>query len=291
MSRQKRQPIANEFFDKTEKQSIGFEITLAALLATACLSFPVPNHTLSGQIIAFTLLGTTLFRRVVSDSPFAPKELLQKTVPMIEVATTSAVIYLLASVNSEIKLPFLSGSLPLQFILLGTIFVTFAVILQEYFLHDYLIWWHAKFSQMHSEDQVFAGLWKDVSLISYWGSRARRHRESYKEIGRRISGRLPEPDDMDFSRKEILNYTFRSLIVLGLFALIPSIYGYATTGWVGILVVPIAITIHDQSCFWYIAYGNVSYEDFRKPMYWIIFWTCLYVTETGVFLGVFKSPL
>ena len=291
MSRQKQQPIANEFFDKTEKQSIGFEITLAALLATACLSFPIPNNAQPGQLIAFILLGVTLFRRVVSDSPFAPKELLQRTVPVIEGATTSAIIYLLVSVNSEIRLPFVSESLPLQFILIGAAFVTSAVILQEYLLHDYLIWWHAKFSQMHSEDQAFAGLWKDISLISYWGSRARRHRESYKEISRRVSGRLPEPDDIDFSRKEILNYTFRSLVVLGLFAFVPSIYGYATAGWVGILVVPIAIIIHDQSCFWYIAYGNVSYEDFRKPIYWIIFWTCLYVTETGVFLGVFRSPL
>ena len=291
MSRRRRQPIANEFFDKTEKQSIGFEITLAALLATACLSFPVPNNVLSGQIIAFTLLSVTLFRRMVSDSPFAPKELLQKTVPMIEVATTSAIIYLLASVNSVLRLPLVSKSSSLQFILLGIIFVISIVLLQEYVLHDYLIWWHAKFGQMHSEDQIFAGLWRDVSLISYWGSRARRNRESYKEISRRVTGKLPEPSDLDFSRKEILSYTFRSLIVLGIFALGPSIYGYVTSGWVGILVVPIAIAIHDQSCFWYIAYGNVSYEDFRKSIFGIILWTCVYVTETGLLLGVFRLPL
>lgn len=266
--------LADEFFEKSEKDAIGFEITLAALLATACLTFQIDGRELLGPIIAFALLLITLLRRMAKSSPFAPENRIYSTTsPLIEVSTTLSLVYLTSYLTKAVSGYFGSLDLPLTFALLSILLVSSLVLVDELVLYSYFVWWNAKFKEKAERGDPLEGVWRDVSILAYLISRARRDRSAYQRIPKSAK------QDIDFSDVEAGN-VLRSAIGGGLFLFLmyspPLLLLGVTVGVTGLLLVPAVVYLHDHSCYWYVAHGNTSYEDFRKPWWAIILWTMGY---------------
>ena len=285
--RKSSQEIADEFFDKSDVATVDFEIALAALLGTALITYPVEGHALFGQVIAFSLLFLTLIRRIAISSPFASEEtILKRTVPLISFASASGILYLIIAL-----LPILPAWLPVssQVILYSgiTLFILItAVVAQELVFHDYLAWWHVKFKQKSELETVFEPVWRDTALIAYWASTARRNRDTYRELGKRLNGGRPDPSDLEFEMTEIARYILSTVLLIGLLYLIPALYsGYIFGGLEGLLLIPAIVAVHDHSAFWYIAYGNPSFEDLRQHILTILVRTTLYVAQVAFLLG------
>lgn len=281
--------IADEFFDKQDVTTVDFEITLAALLGTAAITYPVKNHALYGQMLAFSLLFLTLLRRMAITSPFAPEEtLLRKTVPLISFISASSIIYLFVAV-----LPILTGLMPIASqVTAYSVFVLIVLIVgvtaQELMFRDYFPWWHVKFKQKSEQMDLLETVWRDTSRIAYWASVARRHRESYRELGDRLGDGRPDLSDFEFQYNEAGRHILAvSLLVVFLY-LLPVLYSGYLLGLPGLLVIPAVVGIHDHSAFLYIAYGNPSYEDLRQHVLTILVRTGLYATEVAFLLSELK---
>lgn len=284
--------IADEFFDKKDVTSVDFEITLAALLGTALITYPVKNHMLFGQIIAFLLLFLTLLRRMAITSPFAPEEkILSRTVPLISFASASAIIYLTIAL-----LPVLSGLVPIasQVIIFSGFTITVlltAVTVQELTFRDYLPWWYVKFKQKSDERDLLETVWRDTALIAYWASTARRNRETYRKLGKRMGGRRPDMNDFEFTPKEVGRHVVAVVFLLCSLYFLPLLYSGYLFGLQGLLIIPAVVAIHDHSAFWYIAYGSPSYEDLRQEVLTILVRTGLYITMVAFLLSKLKLSI
>lgn len=284
--------IADEFFDKQELTTVDFEITFAALVGTAVLTYPVDGRANIGQAIAFSLLLLTLVRRMAITSPYAPEEkILSQTVPIISVVSTSAIIYLIVAL-----LPVTIGlfsNLPSAFIFsfLTTIWLVFALIVQELVFRDYFAWWHVKFKQKSEQLDLFENIWLYASLMTYWVSIARRHQESYRELGNRMPNSRPDLDDFEFNHKNIGQYVLGVSLLLGLLYSLPLFYALYLFGLQGFLILTAVVWIHDYTAFWYIAYGNPSYEDLRQRIATILVRTVFYITLTALLLSQLAIPV
>jgi len=259
--------------------TVDFEITLSALLATTLLAYPVENHGLFGQITAFSLLSLTLIRRMAITSPFAPEEkILRRTTPIISFASSCAIIYFFVTVLPVIAviLPISSGII--TFSVFTFAILTFLITAQELVFHDYLAWWYVKFKQKSEEHDILETVWQDAATISYWASSARRSPENYRELGDRITGSRPNLDDFDFTTERAARYMLSTSLLVTMLYLIPTIYSIVLFGVSGILVIPAMVAIHDNSAFWYIAYGAPSYEDLRQHVLVIIIRSMIYIT-------------
>jgi hypothetical protein len=278
--------LADQFFDKEDVSTVDFEITLAALLGTALITYPVENHILFGQVVAFSLLSLTLIRRMAITSPFASeKAILGYTTPLISFASASALIYLIVTL-----LPNLTNISPISsqvilFAVFGLLLLIFAVVAQELVFRDYLPWWYVKFKQKSEEQDLLEAVWRDTAILAYWASTARRNRETYRELGNRLDNSRPDMSDFDFTLKEAAKYVLTAVLFLFLLYLVPILYSGYLFGLEGVLVMPTVVFIHDHSAFWYIAYGNPSYEDLRRHIVTILVRTGLYITEVGFLLS------
>lgn len=277
--------LADEFFDKETVETVDFEIAFAAFLGTAVITYPVSEHILFGQIVAFSLLFLTLLRRMSITSPFAPEEkILNRTVPLITFVSASAILYLIVSL-----LPTLVDLIPLlpQIVLFsGATLIIFILLLvgQELFLWNYFPWWYVKFKQKSEQMDLLQNLWQDMAVIAYWASMARRDREGYRELGNRIRGSRPDLSNYDITPEKISRYALSASLLLGLLYLLPSFYSIYLFDVQGILVVPAVVAIHDHSAFLYIAHGNPSYEDLRQHILIILIRTGVYITEISYLL-------
>lgn len=265
--------IATEFFDKEEPDSTAFEITIAALIATALLSFPINDLNYVSYFLAFLLLTITLIRRISVASPFANKDIIDNwSTPLMEVATTfsliSIFVYVTSVIVAVIDLPPL-----LVFIVSGFVFVIGISLIHEFLFRDYLIWWYAKFNQKAERGDPPQGLWKTISMVSYHFSLARRDKDGFRKIPSDIKPGLDE-FELDFSKwlDSMKAATLFLMIVLSL----PTILAIHQFGFLGVFLPPVTVFLHDHSCFWYIAYGSSSYEDFRKPWWAVILWSTGY---------------
>lgn len=284
--------IADEFFGKQDLTSVDFEITLAALLGTALVTYPVEGHTQTGQVIAFSLLLLTLVRRMAITSPFAPEEtILSWTVSLISIVSTSAIIYLVIAFLPSVGNLAQTLTPATTFSLLTIVGLVGALTIQEFVFRDYFAWWHVKFEQKSERSDSFEGVWKVTSIIAYWASQARRNQESYRELGNRVPNSRPSLDEFEFNPKNIGRYVVRISVLLGVMYLIPLVYAMYLFGLQGILILPAVVWIHDQAAFWYIAYGNPSYEDLLSRLIWIILRTLVYVTFVAFLLSKIEVPL
>ncbi|MYL68621.1 hypothetical protein [Halorubrum distributum] len=75
------------------------------------------------------------------------------------------------------------------------------VVFQEFMFRDYLIWWYAKFDEKQNRGDKFAGLWGDIKIIAYWGSRARKNRDSWRQITNHIETDIPDLSEIDINKK------------------------------------------------------------------------------------------
>lgn len=283
--------LADEFFDKQDLTAVDFEITLAALLGTAVITYPVEGHARTGQAIAFSLLLLTLVRRMAITSPYAPEErILGRTASLISFVSTSAIIYLIVALLPMVidfapTLPQATG-----FSLLTIVGLILALIIQELVFRDYFAWWYVKFNQKSEQLDFFENIWTYTSSIAYWASKARRHRESYRELGNRVSNSRPSLKDFEFRPKEAGRYVLGISLLLVLLYLFPLLYAFYLFGLQGIFVLPTVVWIHDQAAFWYIAYGNPSYEDLRQRVVTILARTGLYISLVAFLLSRLKIP-
>lgn len=280
----RQDPIAEKFFGKEKESAVGFEITLAALLATLALTYPVPGRRILSEGAAFLILVVTLLRRISMASPFAPEEKIQGVTNVcMEFATVFTLLSIFSGLSAQIQLPLISGTIA-NFGLLT--FLTFLAIalLHEFVFRDYFVWWHAKFGQRANSQDSEDNLWRDLSVLSYAVSSARRNREAWKELPSRTTVQTPSIEDYDINKGALIKAFLRLSIVLLLLYSIPLIAAFLLVGPAGILLVLTVVAIHDQSRFWYIAYGNASYEDFVRRIWVKIFVTTLLIGASLVYL-------
>lgn len=272
--------LATEFFDKSEEEAVGFEIVLAALLATAVLAYPVGGKEIVGQLSAFGILLFTLIRRVALASPFAPEaEIMNKSVIPIEVATTSSLIYLVYSWAVKIRpVDFLLTDIT-TFSLLALVVFLGSVLIQEWMFRDYLAWWYAKFTERAEQVDHLSAFFTFAAHASYRYTRAKKSQESYRQFRDQTPVQLPDPNEIDLSKKDYLKPLIQGVVLLLVLYGVPFLISGIVMGPGGILAVAAVIAIHDHSCFWYIAYGNTSYEDLRKQFWVKIVLTTLFVGE------------
>lgn len=277
--------LAEDFFSKTRERGIGFEITLAALLATLVLTYPIPSNILLSQFAAFLLLLITLIRRVAQASPFAPEEeIMDATTPFLVNSTALCLISLLSFVTFQASISGISKLWIFSLITVATLGLLLGF--QEVILRDYLIWWYAKFKEKSERGDFPEGLWEDISHISYQFSRARQNHESHlrlREVRQRSNIEFPDPSELLFEDdRDLAKTLLASLLFIFLLYLIPLGAGFGLLGIEVILVLPAVVFAYDHSGFWYIAYGNVTYEDLRAHLLWIIPRTLLYLIIVAV---------
>jgi len=282
------EPFAHDFFNKEAKEAVGFEIALAALLATGLLEYRIQGHELIGGVLAFLLLFLTLLRRVLTSSPYARDSMLDRTVVPLEAVTTLSMTYLSIRLLTD-----LLNSVPSIPIYAAAILLVSAaiIVLQEYLIRDYAVWWYAKMRQrseeFESDDNVFA--W--VSLMAYKFSMARKSRESRNAFTSRNPVDLPDPEDLKrVLEGNVYEGISRVAKILSILYVLPvMIFVPFSNLWVLLIGLPM-MAIHDQSCFWYIAYGNVNYEELRKTVPRLLFWTSGYTFYALYLLNAISMP-
>ncbi|WP_141212938.1 hypothetical protein [Halorubrum sp. Ea1] len=278
MSRQNQKDLADEFFAKDDTESsVDFEIAFAALLATAVITYPISNAEWLGKLAAFSVLTITLVRRIAIASPYAPvKVIMKRTIWAIEFATTVCVIILLYSLSE-----YLSGIYGISEILVFSItsptLLMVLVVFQEFIFRDYLIWWYAKFDEKQNQGDKFAGLWGDIKIIAYWGSRARKDRDSWKRISKYVDTSIPDLSEIDINKKKFFGKVL--IVVVGAILIgVPSIIlGISSGNNFVPFALPGIVFAHDHSCYQYVAYGSNSYEEFRKPVWKLSIWAVIYM--------------
>lgn len=286
MSRQKRRDLAEEFFAKTDTESaVGFEITFAALLATAVIAYPTSQAQWVGQAAAFAVLLITLVRRIAIASPFASEaDIMQNTVRWIEFATATCVIVLLFSL-AEFVAGTVGGRVIIWFSVLSPVLLMLGVFIQEFLFRDYLVWWYAKFNEKEERGDVFEPIWREFKLVCLWASRARQNRKSWRELNKRTESSLPDLSEVDFDVAQIFKNVFGLGVLLSVLYFPSMLIGISSGTVLLPLVLPGVIFAHDHSCYQYIAYGNTSYEEFRKPIWEIAVWAIVYISVVLLLLG------
>lgn len=253
--------LAKEFFQKEDLVTVDFEIALAALLATILLAYPLSDAVGVGKFLAISLLLLTVLRRMAIAGPFASTErILTRTMFPMNVLAACAVIYLIALTTRQAATSWPLGS-EIQLFSLFTIgFLMGSVLLHEFMFRDYLAWWCVKFRQKELEETLFENIWREAALMAYWGAMARRDASSWRKFGKLIPGGRPDTE-LNFDRSELLRYFLGVGLIFTFLYSIPVLIGMYLIGIVGIFLVFAVAWIHDHAAFWYIAYGNPTYDD------------------------------
>lgn len=173
--RRRSQKLKKRLSQSDTAEAVDFEITLAALLATASLAYPHPAHPLASHAAGFAVLIVTLGRRMVIQSAFAGTDdddrkdwLLRVSVPFLEVSTVSAILLLLLVFQSMLPQFWLDGVL--FWIGVGVAMTGLAAI-QELIYRDELIWWYQKF-KARAEENPDSAFWPYLAMRAWKLSRA-----------------------------------------------------------------------------------------------------------------------
>lgn len=259
----------------------------AAFLATLVLTYRIPQFPVFAEVVAFGLLSVTLVRRIALASPFAPtSQILSRTRPIIEIASTSAVICLFIHWSWSIETV---AGIQSSWIFTGITIVGLSLLLivQELVFRDYSAWWHAKFAQRREDMESFQALWLVLSLMFLKLSVAEKNKsakEQWRENAIESNEFLPTDDLDDVMRKNSIKLAVQFTFILIISFAVPAIIGFVGFGVSGILLGISVVLIHDHSCFLYVAYGDPSYEEFRRKGWTIGIWMLVYVLELIVLL-------
>jgi hypothetical protein len=288
MTRRKDRDLAEDFWKKSDTESVvDFEIALAAFLATIVLTFPTREAPWIGQVAASAVLFITLIRRIAIASPFANEsKIMKRTIRPIEFSTATCVIALFISL-SEYLSKVLGGSVLLHFSITTVAILFLVVILHEIVFLDYFIWWYAKFNEKETRGDKFEPLWRDLKIVSYWGSMARKNRDSWRKLSDKVDS-MPSDRSELFNGFEYSNFA-KNVVVILLFYLVISLpsglVGFSSGSVLSFAAFPAVAFAHDHACFLYVAYGNTSYEEFRKPIWEISLWSAVYILIVVYLLG------
>ncbi|WP_420182065.1 hypothetical protein ACNO8S_13450 [Haloarcula sp. KBTZ06] len=280
--RKEPKPLADRFFEKQPTSSVDFEIAFAAFLATLVLTYPIPQYSIIGEFTAFVLLFITLVRRIALASPFAPTaQILNRTRPIVEISSTSAVICFIVYISWSARS--FTNIAPRWIFSIITLFgLTILVLLQELVFRDYCAWWHAKFKQRFEDMETFRALWGIMSVLFLKLSIAEKKKSSREQWRERSSmpQEMPSANDLRSAlRKDSAKLVIQIVVIALIFYALPMTVGYIGFGFSGLFLGISAVLIHDHSCFLYVAYGDPSYEEFRKSGWTIGLWMLIYVFE------------
>lgn len=279
--------LADEFFRKDTENAVEFEIALAALLATLCLQYPVNGLGIPvSQISAFSILTVTIVRRVAVSSPYAPDDILQKTVPLIEIATTSCLLSVFSATAMNDLFSVIRPSF--AFILISLSTMMLLLVLHEYIFRDYLIWWHAKMLEKSEESEYFSDLWASVSIVSLIYSKYYRGLSDGDKFRKELPSKQSVYDNFEFGIKQWSRVVIRAVLLFTFLYALPAIVTTVTFGVWGLFIIPSVVVVHNQSAFWYVGYGETSYEDFRRHPWTIIAFTSFYILEVGYLLKYYS---
>ncbi len=125
-----------------KESAIGYEITFAALLATALLFVPNVSTPLYPVAIfsAFLLLIITLVRRMASLNPYS-KDLLRSTTPLLVISTAFGLLYLVLVLGSatQAHVPIVNPRPSTLSLLYAVVFCLGFVILYEMMFRDFFL--------------------------------------------------------------------------------------------------------------------------------------------------------
>lgn len=259
------QRVKGQFSETDTSEAVDFEISFAALLATLSLTYPHSTYPTVSQGAAFAVLTITLLRRMAILSRFADNEeetrrtrLMAWSIPIIEFASVTSILILFIRVSES--LPLQGASTALYWVGV-TILVLFIALVQEVLFRDELLWWYQKFIDRFekSDDSTF---WLFLSARAWSWSQA--------PIADNASGRFhygPPTDEDEYSLWDALENLVKGS---GLFLLGSGVLfflGYLLLDWVGIAFVLAATIVRDQVRFWFVAYGNGTFEQLAGPWY------------------------
>lgn len=247
--------------------AVDFEISFAALLATASLTYPLPEIPLASQATAFAVLIVTISRRMALLSEFIQDEdddarrewFMSWTVPLLEFASVSAVLLLFYVLYSK----WISGNVDLAvFWFSVAIGVVLLAVIQELLFRDEIIWWFHKLNKKFQASSGYAAsLWGYLAWQTWNWSRA--------PIADHGSGRFRygPSDDRDYTFTDALRFFVKGL---GLYLVVNGVIlyiGFKLFGIAGLFFVFAIGLIRDQIRFWYSAYGNSTFEQMTGPWY------------------------
>lgn len=132
----------SELFETSTRETVGFEVTFTAFVATAVLSVPPTESLLDpiGRAVGILLLGVTLIRRLTIDNQFAPQErIFYRTTRYILYLTFAGLLYVSISF-SEILSQYIPIGVYVLAGLLSILFVFAFTFGYEYVFRDFMFW-------------------------------------------------------------------------------------------------------------------------------------------------------
>ena len=274
-----------ERLSRTEStESVDFEITFAALLATASLTYPLSQYPAASHAAAFAILILTLTRRMALLSEFIAEGdgesrrewFMAWTIPFLEFASVSAILMLLFRLYSEIPSEFANIAI---FWFMVVLCVVLLAAIQELVFRDELIWWYHKIVSRIDEEK------EDRSKVLGFMAR-KTWNWSQSPIADHGRGRFHYGPDSDESFTFI--ETFKIFVKgMGLYILVNAVlfaFGYALYGFSGVIFVFVIGIIRDQIRFWYSAYGNSSFDQISGPWYRTYLMVLIYLVAFSILL-------
>ena len=242
--------------------AVDFEITLAALLATAVLSTSKGGHSPIPPVVAFGLLLVTLVRRMaLICHPADDARIMHLTHLFIEVFSTLSVLYLLVQAVPWVETQTQFAIAPvLVFIILGGILIIAAIGVQELVFRDFFYWWSYKFQTLSSGDD----LWRLAARYAASISLAPPEDMNDRRRGRRLSG-VTVTQRSDRRKIPWVSWLWTIVVTSRSFVL-PFIVGYIVSRSLLVAFGLFVITslIDDHLKFFYLAYGNTNVDISSK---------------------------
>ncbi|WP_336336869.1 hypothetical protein [Haloarcula brevis] len=131
-----------ELLEIDREAAIDYEITFAALLATALLTIPDVSPILHPVVVAsaFLLLAVTLIRRMAFLNPYS-KDLLKRTTPPLVISTAFGLLYigLVFGTFTQSHIPIIEPRASTLGLLYTVVFVLGSVLLYEAIFRDFFL--------------------------------------------------------------------------------------------------------------------------------------------------------
>lgn len=257
----KSERLGNRLSKTDSENAVDFEISFAALLATANITFPVPGNELASQIAAFAVLIVTLSRRMAIQSSFIDDEdgsrrrerFMKHSVPLLEMFSVASILLLLHVPYLEISLNFIGQSVYWLFVSIGIVVLA---AIQELIFRDELLWWYHKYSErfdVEAEDR--STIWGYIAYKAWDWSRA--------PIANHGRGRFNNGPSYErgYSNRDVVKFFIKGIWLYLLFNGIILFFGFQFFGVGGLFLVLAIGAIRDQTRFWYAAYGNSTFDQ------------------------------
>lgn len=274
-----------ERLSKSRSESaVDFEISFAALLATASITYPVPGNEFISQTSAFAVLVVTLSRRMAIQSAFIDDEdgrgrrerFMKFSIPFLELFSVVAILTLLHVLYLEVLSDVVGIALYWLSVSIG---VMALAVVQEVIFRDELLWWYQKYAaRFDLEADEGATIWAYIAFKAWDWSRApiADHGRGRYNFGPSYEG--------DYSLRDSVKYfikgTWLYLLVNGMILF----FGFQFFGVGGLFIVFGIGAIRDQTRFWYSAYGNSTFDQMSGP-WWRTYLMLL------IYIGIFELLL